>query len=117
MNVPYESDERTSGDGGAAPQSPSPQPCSEASAEDCPETTDRLDRIYDYLDGVLSRSDIEDVRAHLEGCPDCATDYDLECLIRTAVRRSCVERAPETLKVTIIERISQIRLQAGHENP
>ena len=116
MNVPYDRDDRIQAEAEPVPQRSAPQPCGPGSAEDCPEAMDRLDRIYDYLDGVLSRSDLEDVQAHLEGCPDCATDYDLECIIRSAVRRSCAERAPETLKVTIIERISQIRLQAGHEN-
>ncbi|GAA4921852.1 mycothiol system anti-sigma-R factor [Nesterenkonia massiliensis] len=79
------------------------------------ESSARLERIYEYLDGALSREDIEEVQSHLQACPECASDYDLECLIRSSVRRSCVERAPETLKVTIIERISQIRVEAGHE--
>ncbi|MDO5492742.1 MAG: mycothiol system anti-sigma-R factor [Nesterenkonia sp.] len=85
-----------------------------------PEDTDsteagvRLERIYHYLDGALSRSEIDEVRSHLEACPDCAEDYDLECIIRTVVRRSCVERAPDGLKVTIMERISAIRVEAGH---
>ncbi|WP_022872347.1 mycothiol system anti-sigma-R factor [Nesterenkonia alba] len=84
---------------------------------DCDDTEHaaRLARIYEYLDGALSYEDIEEVRAHLDGCPECASDYDLECLIRTAVRRSCVERAPETLKITIMEKISRIRVEAGHE--
>ncbi|EXF25214.1 anti-sigma factor [Nesterenkonia sp. AN1] len=82
---------------------------------DCSEKQIRMERIYEYADGALSREDIGEVEAHLHACPECANDYDLECIIRTVVRRSCAERAPETLKVTILERISQIRLQAGHQ--
>ncbi|WP_300343986.1 mycothiol system anti-sigma-R factor [Nesterenkonia sp.] len=78
------------------------------------EAAERLERIYEYLDGALSRADLQEVQAHLNDCPECASDYDLECVIRTVVRRSCVEQAPETLKVTIIERISQIKTDAGH---
>lgn len=78
------------------------------------ESAERLERIYEYLDGVLSRGDIDDVQAHLNDCPECASDYDLECVIRGAVRRSCTEQAPDTLKVTIMEQISQIRTEAGH---
>ena len=78
------------------------------------EADERLERIYEYLDGVLSHKDISDVQAHLSECPDCASDYDLECVIRSVVKRSCTEQAPETLKVTIIDRISQIRVDAGH---
>ncbi|GAB3188320.1 mycothiol system anti-sigma-R factor [Nesterenkonia suensis] len=83
---------------------------------DCRETQERMERIYEYLDGALSRSDLEEVRSHLHDCPECASDYDLECIIRSVVRRSCTERAPETLKVTILERISEIRVEAGHES-
>lgn len=83
---------------------------------DCQETDERMERIYEYLDGALSREDLEEVRTHLHDCPECASAHDLECIIRATVRRSCVERAPETLKVTIMERISQIRLEAGHES-
>lgn len=78
------------------------------------EAAERLERIYEYLDGVLSHQDITEVQSHLSDCPECASDYDLECLIRTAVKRSCTEQAPETLKLTIIERISQVKVQARH---
>ncbi|NLS10289.1 mycothiol system anti-sigma-R factor [Nesterenkonia sp. MY13] len=78
------------------------------------EAAARLERIYEYLDGALSRSDINEVQEHLNDCPECASDYDLECLIRTAVKRSCTEQAPETLKLTIIERISEIKVEANH---
>lgn len=76
------------------------------------EAAQRLERIYEYLDGALSRSDLEEVQDHLSDCQECAQDYDLERLIRTSVRRSCSEQAPETLKLTIIEKISQIKIQA-----
>lgn len=78
------------------------------------QATARLERIYEYLDGALSREDIDELQAHLDSCEGCAKDYDLECVIRSVVRRSCTERAPETLKVTITERISQIRVEADH---
>ncbi|WP_120003370.1 mycothiol system anti-sigma-R factor [Nesterenkonia muleiensis] len=85
--------------------------------KDCETTAEaaqRLERIYAYLDGVLSRNDISEVQSHLDACPECASDYDLECVIRSAVRRSCAEQAPEALKLTIIERISQIKIEARH---
>lgn len=75
------------------------------------EAAARLERIYEYLDGALSRADIAEVQEHLGDCSECAQDYDLECVIRTAVRRSCSEQAPEALKVTILEKISQIRVE------
>jgi hypothetical protein len=38
----------------------------------------------------------------------------LECIIRSVVRRSCQEIAPDTLKSKIITRISEIRVESGH---
>lgn len=70
---------------------------------DCDDS--RISRIYEYLDGALSREDLADIKAHLEGCPDCAQEHDLECVIRSVVRRSCKEAAPENLKASILERI------------
>jgi anti-sigma factor (TIGR02949 family) len=74
----------------------------------------RIQRLYEYLDGALTHEDLEEVRGHLEECTECSHEYDLECIIRSVVRRSCTEKAPDTLKVSIIERISQIRVEAGH---
>jgi anti-sigma factor (TIGR02949 family) len=74
----------------------------------------RIQRLYEYLDGALTRQDIEEVKSHLEECTDCAHEYDLECIIRSVVKRSCSEKAPSTLKGSIMARISQIRVEAGH---
>ena len=75
---------------------------------------DRLVRIYEYLDGALTLADLKEVKAHLQHCPECTNAYDLECIIRSVVRRSCQEQAPEQLKANIITRISQIRIESGH---
>lgn len=75
---------------------------------------DRIIRIYEYLDGALTLDDLKEVKSHLDGCPECTEQYDLECIIRSVVRRSCQEHAPQTLKASIIARISQIRVESGH---
>lgn len=79
---------------------------------DCSDT--RIVRLYEYLDGALSLEDLKDVREHLEHCEDCTREYDLECIIRSVVRRSCQEVAPDTLKTRIMMRISEIRVEVGH---
>lgn len=79
---------------------------------DCADS--RLVRLYEYLDGALTLQDLKDVRAHLEHCPECTEQYDLECIIRSVVRRSCQEHAPNQLKDKIMVRISQIRIESGH---
>lgn len=65
----------------------------------------RMQRIYEYLDGALTREDIAEIKAHLEDCPECTEQYDLECVIRTVVKRSCTEAAPENLKNSILDKI------------
>jgi len=67
---------------------------------------ERMKRIYEYVDGVLSREDVEEIRSHLESCPECAKEYNLECLIRDVVKRSCREAAPQTLKERILAQIN-----------
>lgn len=70
---------------------------------------DQMQRIYQYLDGALSPEDIAEIREHLDGCSTCAREYDLECLIRSAVKRTCTEPAPEELKDSILQRIDHLR--------
>ena len=69
---------------------------------------DTLERLYQYLDGALTPEEIDQVRAHVEDCEDCRHQQELEQFIRTAVRRSCQEKAPEQLRTTILSRITQI---------
>lgn len=80
---------------------------------DCQETggcrEDKIHRIYEYLDGALSAEDIQDICTHLNECESCAREYDLECVIRSAVKRSCCESAPDELKHSILERIDSLR--------
>lgn len=78
-----------------------PTPCQE-----------RLTRIYEYLDDPLSCQDLEELQAHLAECEYCAKEYDLECIIRQAVRRTCSERAPQDLKSRIRDCIDALHTQA-----
>lgn len=74
----------------------------------------RIGRLYEYLDGALTLQDLKDVKEHLEHCTECTEEYDLECIIRSVVKRSCQEIAPTALKSKIISRISEIRVESGH---
>lgn len=84
------------------------------SEEDCTAlggcTDARMERLYEYLDGALPREDIAEIKAHLDHCPECVQEEEVERVIRTVVRRSCAEIAPETLKATIISRITAFRV-------
>lgn len=67
----------------------------------------QIERIHAYLDGALTVEDVRAIAEHMEGCPDCTHEHDLEQEIRTAVRRSCAETAPETLRASIMSRINE----------
>ncbi|MGG5171689.1 mycothiol system anti-sigma-R factor [Pseudarthrobacter sp. J1738] len=74
---------------------------------DCDDT--RMERIYEYLDGALPKSAVQEIKEHLDSCPNCLEQHDLECMIRTMVKRSCTEAAPEKLKQGILDRIHAAR--------
>ena len=73
----------------------------------CGCSQDQIERIHEYLDGALTVEDVRAIAEHMEGCPDCTHEHDLEQEIRTAVRRSCAETAPETLRASIMSRINE----------
>lgn len=74
---------------------------------DCADS--RIERLYEYLDGALSHQDLVEIKDHLNECAECAEEHDLECLIRSVVKRSCTEVAPTALKANILDRISQLK--------
>ncbi|MDY6051937.1 MAG: mycothiol system anti-sigma-R factor [Rothia sp. (in: high G+C Gram-positive bacteria)] len=74
---------------------------------------ERLARIYTYIDDPLSCQDLEELQAHLAECDTCAQEYDIECIIRQAVRRTCKETAPLDLKSRIRACIDDIHAE-GH---
>ena len=76
-----------------------------ASSCGCSDT--QLQRIHEYLDGALTVEDVQEIADHLEQCPDCTHEHDLEQFIRSAVKRSCTETAPETLRSSIIAKIHE----------
>ena len=75
---------------------------------DCREV---LDRVYEYLDAEVTPQDVAKIRQHLDECGPCLAEYDLEHALKALVRRSCCEVAPAELRVRIMTRITQIRVQ------
>lgn len=66
----------------------------------------RLEELYAYLDEEVTPSEATAIRAHLTNCDPCAAEQQLEKIVRKLVRRSCESRAPETLRMRIVERIT-----------
>ncbi|WP_232623569.1 mycothiol system anti-sigma-R factor [Brevibacterium casei] len=83
---------------------------------DCCESmrAESLLRIYHYLDGELTTTEIREISIHLEHCPACHDEYEIEAMLKEVVRRSCGrEEAPLGLKEKIRRRIAveQVRWQ------
>src|SRR5699024_4276053 len=73
----------------------------EMSDEECCESvrTESLMRIYHYLDGELTTTAIREISVHLEQCPSCHDEYEIEALLKALGRRSSSqERARRGLR-------------------
>lgn len=66
----------------------------------------RLEELYTYLDEEVSASEAQVIRDHLSDCDPCSAEQKLEVIVRALVRRSCESRAPEELRMRIVQRIS-----------
>jgi len=83
------------------------------------ECGDYLSRIYQLLDGELDEAGRAQLQAHLEECPPCLDEYQLDRLLKALVQRSCAcEHAPDALRTQILQRITtvrvtQVRIQEG----
>lgn len=82
-------------------------------SDDCAEnggcTQTRMESIYRYLDDTLDAKDLAEVKTHIQNCPECQSEHDLELIIRDVVKRSCDEKAPQSLKTKILQRIEQLK--------
>jgi len=79
---------------------------------DCSEA---LLRVYEFLDGELDANDCAKIQEHLDECAPCLEEYNLDTTLKALIRRSCgAEHAPDTLRTTIMSRISMtvIRIEA-----
>jgi anti-sigma factor (TIGR02949 family) len=65
-----------------------------------------LAHLYEYLDSEMTPDDEQRMRAHVAHCSPCLAELSVEELVKRLVRRSCVERAPETLRVRIHEQLT-----------
>ena len=64
-----------------------------------------INRLFEYLDAEMPESDCRRLREHIVACDDCHHAADAEQHVRELLRRSCVEQAPEALRVRVITQI------------
>ena len=74
---------------------------------DCREVEAKL---TPYLDRELSSSELTRVRKHLEDCPPCEGEFQLELEVKRLVRRKCQEDdAPARLRNWVRQLAEQAR--------
>lgn len=67
-------------------------------------------RLYEYMDAELPESDCARLAAHLAVCPTCHDAVSAEEHLRAVLRRSCVEAAPERLRLRVVTQITRLRV-------
>jgi len=85
--------------------------CGNPHETDCGEV---LDRVYEYLDNELDAHAVSKIRQHLDECGPCLSEYDLDVVLKSLVKRTCGgDAAPEELRTRILLKISEVRLTLG----
>ena len=76
---------------------------------DCSEV---IEQVYLYLDGEIDEATRQKVRVHLDECSPCLRQFGIEQEVKALVARCCGgEAAPDTLKLRLIERLQQVRVE------
>ncbi|MDX6223143.1 MAG: hypothetical protein QOD91_2197 [Frankiales bacterium] len=83
--------------------------CGNPHETDCREV---LEKVYLYLDSEVDDQDCSAIKAHLDECGPCLRQYGLEQHINAMVARTCgAEVAPSSLKLRVLARIQQVRIE------
>jgi mycothiol system anti-sigma-R factor len=70
-----------------------------------------LARLYAYLDEELPTPAYAKIRQHLDECGPCLREYGLEEVVKQLVHRCCSDPAPPELRVKVMVRIQQVRIE------
>ena len=71
-----------------------------------------LEAVYFYLDNEIpDDEELTQVRQHLDECSPCLREYGIEREVRILVSRCCREQAPQALRVAVIRRLQEVRVQ------
>lgn len=71
-----------------------------------------LMRVYEFLDGEMDEKDYARVRAHLDDCAPCLSEFELDQALKALVRRSCGwEPAPPALRMQIMATITRVSVR------
>ena len=73
------------------------------------ECEEALDRLFEYIDGELTPSELEQVASHLKECPPCEAEHKLNEKIKTRVSTTGADCAPEALRAKILDTLRTAR--------
>jgi len=76
--------------------------------EECEEV---IGHVEEYLSSPMSADDARDLRHNVAGTLPGLADLEVEEIIRVIMKRSCCERAPETLRVRVRTQMAVWRLE------
>ncbi|MCA1782393.1 MAG: mycothiol system anti-sigma-R factor [Dermatophilaceae bacterium] len=69
-------------------------------------------RIYEYMDGEMGPEENLRFQAHVRECRPCLKQHEVDQTVKSLIRRvEPVAVAPETLKASIVARITTIRFE------
>ncbi|MGV1005575.1 MAG: mycothiol system anti-sigma-R factor [Candidatus Nanopelagicales bacterium] len=75
---------------------------------DCSHARAHLDA---FIDNEIAAEQQRLVEAHLAGCAGCHDEFGLEEVVKRLVARSCLDRAPDTLRTRVVAELIAIRVQ------
>ena len=64
--------------------------------------------LEEFLHRELSDQDFRDIEEHLAGCEDCSQEHLVALTLKERVKRACCEEAPETLRLSIRAKLTQL---------
>jgi hypothetical protein len=70
-------------------------------------------RLTDYLDGRLSGHEMQELDAHLDGCPECSREWDAMCDLQTSLSALGPVPEPANLLLRIRVAVSQERARSN----
>ncbi len=72
---------------------------------------DLVSHLHQLLDAELEESECRRLQRHVDSCPACHEAADAEAHLRSLIRRSCAERAPDRLRIRVLAQITVLRTQ------
>ncbi|SEE99473.1 mycothiol system anti-sigma-R factor [Ruania alba] len=68
-----------------------------------------LEHLYEYIDAEMTQLELDRLRAHIAECATCLEAVSREREVRVILRKSCVEVAPDELRMRVRTQLTLLR--------